>query len=377
MSWFKPKSFLGVDIGAGGVKVVELQVEKKRPVLFTYGYTSESQNIHQLFTNGSQGLPEEAHSEVRGAAAMNPLTEHVEKYAAVIKQVCKEAKTTSTLAMVSLPVSVLFHTIVTVPVVKPDELDRLLKAEIKKFLPYPLEETALDYELLPPVSSDARVQQAVVNAVPKKLVSFYTAVFQAAGLKLMALESESTALTRSLIGRDTALSMIVDMGAERTNFFIVDNVHTITHQSIEIGGNTINRLLQAEWGVGEDLIEQMKFDLFYRLITEPDTGILSRDEFLTMFNAILDPLVKEIEYSFSLYLEQSANQGKRPEKIIVTGGASFFPFLTSYLADKFKVKCYIGDPWGRIVYQEGLKSLLGQIGPRMSVALGLALRGMS
>ena len=57
MAWFKPKSFLGVDIGAGGVKIVELKVEKNRPVLFTYGYTSESQNIHKLFVLGIYSFP--------------------------------------------------------------------------------------------------------------------------------------------------------------------------------------------------------------------------------------------------------------------------------------------------------------------------------
>jgi type IV pilus assembly protein PilM len=378
MAWFKPHSFLGVDIGAGGVKVVELKVEKKRPVLFTYGYTSEPQNIHELF-NG-QGpeeaslLPQNQKTEMR--STQDPLTEQVEKYARVIKQVCKQAKTTSTSAVVSLPISAVFHTIVTLPVVKSTEFDRLLKGEIKKLLPYPLEETALDYELIPQ-HPDAKVQQAVVNAVPKKLVSFYTGIFRASGLNLMALEPESTALMRSLIGRDTALSMIVDIGAERTNLFIIDDTRTITHHSIQVGGNKINRLLQTIWGTEEVLVEQMKFDLFRRMITTPDESLLPKEKFLDIFNSVLDPIVKEVEYSFALYLEQSSNQGKRPEKIIITGGGGLFPYLSSYLADKFKMKCYIGDPWGRVVYQEGLKPLLNETGPRMAVAIGLALRGIN
>ena len=376
MAWFKPKSFLGVDIGAGGVKIVELRSEKKRPVLFTYGYTSESQDIHSLF-NGQRPdqvplSPTGPRPEIRGAK--DPLIEQAEKYAAVIKQVCKQAKTTAASAMVSLPISAVFHAIVTLPAVKPAEFDRLLKAEMKKLLPYSLEETALDYELIPQPAG-SKIQQAVVNAVPKKLVAFYTTIFRLSGLKLVALEPESTALMRSLVGRDTSLSMVVDIGAERTNFFIIDDTHTITHQSIEVGGNKINQLLQAIWKTDDSLVEQMKQDLFFRLSTSPDESLLPKEQFLGMFDTILDPIVKEIEYSFALYLEQSSNQGKRPEKIIVTGGAGLFPYITSYLADKFTMKCYVGDPWGRVVYQDGLKPLLNQIGPRMAVAIGLALRG--
>ena len=77
-----------------------------------------------------------------------------------------------------------------------------------------------------------------------------------------------------------------------------------------------------------------------------------------------------------MFLRQSGNETKRPEKIILTGGGAIFPYLADYLAEKFKLKCYVGDPWGRVVYQEGLKRILNQIGPRMAVALGLALRNM-
>jgi Tfp pilus assembly PilM family ATPase len=137
MSWFKPKSFLGIDIGAGGIKVVELQQQKNRPVLFTYGYTSESQDIHKLFNNQNSGQTTlqspSPSADIRGAH--NLQNTDVDRYAMLIKEVCKQAKTTSTSAMVSLPVSSLFHTVVTLPLVKSDEVDRLLKTEIKKLLP--------------------------------------------------------------------------------------------------------------------------------------------------------------------------------------------------------------------------------------------------
>jgi hypothetical protein len=41
MFFSKPKSFLGIDFGAGGVKLVELKQEKNRPVLFTWDITRD------------------------------------------------------------------------------------------------------------------------------------------------------------------------------------------------------------------------------------------------------------------------------------------------------------------------------------------------
>ncbi len=385
MLFGKPSSYLGVDLGAGGVKIVELKREKKRPVLFTYGFTSEEQDVHTFLVSAPTIHEEQRNfstAPLKIAAPMQraPILEDaegnkVEKYATIIRTVCKEAQTVSTTAVVSLPVSAIFHAIVTLPVLKKDEFDRVLRAEIKKLLPYALEDTVLDYQTLPgtPGNKDQRV---LVNAVPRSLVVFYTKIFQRAGLKLDSLEPESIALARSLVGRDTAVTMLVDIGAERTNFFIIDHTIPITHHSIEMGGKNMNKILAERLGVGEPYIEQIKHDIFGKLFSSEGQLILPREKFINLAMSIIDPIVKEIEYGFEVYLRQSGNEHKRPEKVILTGGGAHFPYLVEYIAEKFKLKCYVADPWGRAVYQDKLKSVLRVIGPRMSVAIGLALRYM-
>jgi Tfp pilus assembly PilM family ATPase len=124
------------------------------------------------------------------------------------------------------------------------------------------------------------------------------------------------------------------------------------------------------------MTEQLKRDKFARLIANPADSGITKEQFLELFNSIVEPVLKELEYSLDLFLRQSANQNKRPEKIILTGGSALFPFLADHIATKFKMRCYIGDPWGRVVYQESLKPILHAIGPRMSSAIGLALRNV-
>jgi type IV pilus assembly protein PilM len=376
MSWFKPDSYLGVDIGAGGIKLVELRKEKSRPMLFTYAYTSAQLEVHQFAQNSMvSGNRGSSSSDDLAGSGLSSDTAKIAKYASLLQAVCKQAKTVSKVAVVSVPVSAIFHTIVTLPLVDKKEFDEHLKAEIRKLLPYNLEETSLDYEILPK-QEGVKTQRVLVNAVPLELVSFYTKVFKKAGLKLDSLEPESAALSRSLVGRDSALTMVIDMGAERTNFFIIDETKTITHQSIEVGGGKINRFLQTMLGIKEDLVDQVKQDLFRKLLTSTEDSLLTKKSFLDTFNVVIDPIIKEVAYGFEVYLRQGGLEQKQPEKIILTGGAAFFPFLAQYLSEKFKVKCYIGDPWGRVVYQESLKPFLHNIGPRMAVSIGLALRNI-
>ena len=388
MFWNKPKSYLGVDIGSGGVKLVELRLEKNRPVLFSYGLTSNKQDVHKLLANEDKSianlLSPNSGAALTGGEKTNLKTEadttsqlvgaQIEKYANTIKTICRTSRITAKTAVVSLPVSSVFHAVVTLPIVKKEELDHLVKAEVKKLLPMALEEMALDYQALKGLPED-KSQRVLVNAVPHKLIEFYSKVFQRAGLSLEALEPESTALARALIGHDSAVSIIIDIGSERTNFFIVDQGMPITHQSIESGGDKIDKILQNILGIERDLVEQVKHDLF-DFLSATSNNILSEQKWLDILMPVVDPILKEIEVSLELYLRQTGNEGKRPEKIILTGGMGLMPFLAKYIQEKFKIKCYVGDSWARIVYQEGLKPVLRQIAPRMSVAIGLAMRNI-
>ncbi|MEK7625422.1 MAG: pilus assembly protein PilM [Patescibacteria group bacterium] len=383
MLFRKPDSYLGVDIGAGGIKIVELRKEKSRPVLFTYGLTREAQNIHQLLQKkdlkpeeilpGSRSMSGEKTTKQQPVFLVDEA--QVQNFSSIIREVCKRARTKSKIAVASLPVSSVFHAMVTMPPVKKEDFDRILKAEVKKLLPYPIEEMALEYEIMPGRSSSSE-QRVLVNAAPRALVVFYTEVFKMAGLKLDSLEPESIALSRALLGRDNSPSMLIDIGADRTNFFIVEQAFPITHHSIELGGDRINQIIAQVLGVPMPLVEQMKRDLFTSILESPQSSSLTREAFLSLFDPIIEPIIKEIEYSLEMYMRQSSNQGRRPEKIVLSGGSAFFPYLTEKIEEKFKLKCYVGDPWGRVVYQEGLKPIIHAIAPRMAVAIGLALRNV-
>ncbi|MDO8499376.1 MAG: type IV pilus assembly protein PilM [bacterium] len=367
----KPKAFLGVDIGAGGIKIVELRQQKSRPVLFTYGFTSEARNVHDLLDSATPLSPADiGYNEAKVQGTISD--EHLFQYAEAITQICAQAKTVSKTAVVSLPVSAVFHALVTLPEMKKEDFNTSLRAEIKKLLPRPLEEMALDYQIVKSTNPEDKNQRVLVNAVPGELVQFYSKVFHQAGLTLDALEPESSALTRSLVGKDNAVTMLIDIGAERTNFFIIDNAVPVTNHSIEIGGNKINAILQAKLGVKDADAEQIKLDLSINNIGSME----AKNAFIKMLMPVIDPIEKEIEYSFGLYIRQSGNENRRPEKIVLTGGSALLPGIADYLSNKFQIKCFVGDPWARAVYQDGIRPLLQDIGPRMSVAIGLALRNM-
>ncbi len=369
----KTEAYLGVDIGAHGIKLVELHKVKGRPQLWTYGIADQDLDIHlptipektpEELLREKMILPEDAEKKKKKEPTLDD--PRIDQYAALLKAILKKAKVTTHKATASLPVSYIFHAILTMPMIDKKEIEGVVKAEIQKMLSRPIEQMQIVHQIVPDENKGSKYVRVLVTAAPKVLVQFYSAVFQHAGLELQELETEAFALERSLVGRDQATAMVVDIGAERTNFFIIDKGLPLTHRSITEGGNMVDELLSSNLGIDPALTGQVKRELS-RVKGKIDA---------TIFRPVIEPIMKEIEYGFDLFLHQTGNEGKHPEKIILTGGSSVLPFFREEIQKKFPMRVFIGDPWARTVYQDGLRPILDSIGPRMSVAIGLALRNV-
>jgi len=58
---------------------------------------------------------------------------------------------------------------------------------------------------------------------------------------------------------------------------------------------------------------------------------------------------------------------------MLSGGGSLLINFSKYLTKILNMNVVIGDPWSRVSHPVDLSPLLKEIGPRLSVAVGLAL----
>jgi len=369
-------SYLGIDFDSSSVKVVELKNENGRPRLVTYGYFDKQTDKTKMDQDGRDAL----------------------EIAKLVKQVCYKSKTTTTKTISSLPAFSVFSSILSLPPMSKKELSSAIEWEAKKVIPLPLQDMILDWKVLDDVpdisigdkkdtqdlpedlaesngekkkflkiSSNKKVKniRILLTAAPKDLVKKYISIFKAAGLSLLSLDTEAFALVRSLVGNDRSPLMIVDIGSIVTNISTVVGGIPILNRSIDVGGLTITKAISNSLNVTLNRAEQFKYDIGMN----PDRS--GQGSVPKTIESTLTPLVDEIKYSLNLY----HNQGqKNIEKIILTGGSSLLLNLPEYLSKTLDLKVFRGDPWARIIYPEELKSVLDEIGPRYSVAIGLAMR---
>jgi type IV pilus assembly protein PilM len=361
----KPSSFLGVDIGASGIKLVELGKEKGRPKLLTYGY---SELPHE-------GDPISLFEDPRIAGQM-------------LTEVYKKAGCKSTMVMTALPMSEVFSSIISVPrIADKKKLQEIIDAEVAKLTPIPIEEmitysTFIDEVEKKPEGKKAKKEKGEQKQAPEKeskflrvlvtgsaksMVQKYVEIFKHAKLDLQAIDTESFSLIRSLVGKDKSTVCLIDMGSRRTNLTIVESGISFISRSINIGGESVTKSFMEQMQMQYADAERMKRDLGSSANTQAN-------QLPPVLETLMHALVNEIRYVFQLYASTELTSKKKVEKIILTGGSSHLPGLPEYLSHALSLNVYRGDPWARTAYPEELRRILDEIGPRMAVAVGLAMR---
>jgi len=336
--------FLGIDIGDSSLKMVELKKKNNKIYLSNYAF---SENVSEVnFTK----------------------IEDIEYLAQAINKVRLEAGITSQKVTVSLPTFAVFSSIISLANVDKKSLAEAVNEEAKKVIPLPLEEMIIDWKIIPDKDNKTQTKgnfRVFLTGSPKKLVKKYIDVFKKAKLDLASLETETFSLVRSLVGDDKTTVMIVEIGANSTDLSIVKESIPVLNRSLAVCGSTVTKVLGEKLGLSYAQAEQFKFDMSVALGTD------TAEELPKLIAATLEPIVTEIKYMLDFFHTQNSDS---IEKIILSGGSSLLLNLSEYFSKRLNIKVIIGDPWNRINYPAELKPVLSEAGPRLAVAIGLAMR---
>ncbi len=339
------QSYLGVDINPLSVKIVELKKHGNKVALATYGF---SERFNETASKESGNL------DIRLASEL-------------VKNICLKAHVSSNLALASLPTFSVFSSIINVNhSVNKKDVEAAINWEAKKVIPLPLQDIVLDWQMIdegPAIPAGGN--RVLLTGAPKTLIQNYVSVFKNAQLNLLSLETEIFALIRSLLGNDRSPVMIVQMGSTTTNIFVVDKSVPVINRSIAMGGIHITQSIASNLNMSVAQAEQFKYDLMHN-DQQGEAGKLP-----AMIVDTISPVVNEIKYILEIF---GNKDNRRVEKIILTGGGALLPGLTTHLSEQFNVNTIVGDPWFRVAYPYELKPILDKIGPRLAVAIGLAMR---
>lgn len=343
----KPSRIVGVDIGAYSAKVVQLRYERERAILETYGELINSGYLKTTDTAHASGFLRYADKEI----------------AVFLKDIIRESRVTAKDAVVAIPSGSSFITSISLPLVQRKEIDRAIPYEARKYIPIPISEVALDWEVLE-TDTEQNAYQVLIVAVPQEVINKFRRVLESAGLVPRALEVETFSMIRSLIGHDPTPTAIVNIGHFTTALAVVDRMQLRMSRNFGQGSREITHVLERGLGVTTERAEAMKQEVGL-------SAELEKKEITSIISPIVEMLLSEIERNIALYNRKAS---RKIQKVNLTGGGSNLNGLIAHMSSRLGLEVTRGNPFSRIVTPAFMQPILREIGPSFSVAAGLALR---
>ena len=269
----------------------------------------------------------------------------------------------------ALPVSKVFVRTIQLPAMSSTDLDQAVKLEAEQYVPVPLADLYLDYQVIEQVAG-GEGKEAQVNilmvAAPRAIVDSYIQLFDLLSLEVDSLEVGLAAVTRVMLlgGGSDHGSLVVDFGSHSADMAVYDRVIRLTG-TVAIGSDDLTTTLAAKLGITTDQANEIKFKFGIG-----PSGL--QPKIVDALGLQLKAITAEIKKVIKYYEDRNAKD-KAITQIILSGGGASMPGLVEYFNTQLKLPIVIGDPWEHMSL--GHLSLPPTLAaPVYTTTLGLALR---
>jgi len=339
----KQPEYFGLDIGAGGIRLVQLRKGAQKPELVAYG-----------------------HIETPPGLTTSDAPTDIARVAEAVKQLVKQSGASTKQVVAGVPSSKVFASIITTPKLSAGDLSKAIMLQADQYIPMALKEVKVDWYVIGPGRKDEE-QEVLLVAAPNTVTSKYVSITQQAGLELLALEPNAIALARALVEPNDLAVVTLDIGSIATDITIVHANMPQLLRSVNIGGTTFVKAVAQNLGLDEAQADQFtkKFGL---------TQTKLEGQVAKAIKPSLDQLVGEIEKSVKFFGNQYPDV--KMEKIILTGGTTALPELPTYLANATGLAVGTANAWVKVGYKAQLQDQLMSVATEYGVAVGLAERDL-
>lgn len=343
---FKSTKVIGLDIGSSTVKLVELNVSGGKAEIVSFGVA-----------------PTPAGSVLNGEILDSlPISEAVLSILDQIKT--KRKKSATGLWGTSVIVKR-----ISVPRMDESLLEEQVRWEAEQYIPFDLNEVAIDYHIIPD-KSDPDSMGVLLVAAKNETVYRYAEMVENSGLECSIIDVNGFAVANCFefnYGTKSKETVaVLNIGAACTNFVVLENGTTTFVRDIPVGGANYTADIQSQLGISLDEAESLKISAgMGQEVPEEVYGIL---------NSSTDLFIEELRRSIDFY-QASSNDGEI-NRFYITGGSITIPGLMDALGKGLGVPVEIMNPFKKIKYDSKKfnPDYIAQISNYVSVPIGLALR---
>ena len=346
---FKRKTppVLGIDISSTSVKLLELSRNGDR-------YTVESYAVQPMPPN----------------SVVEKNIAEVDAVAQCLKDVVVKAKTkTSDVAVAVAGSAVITKIIEMAEGLSDDAMEAQISVEADQYIPYPLDEVAIDFEIQGASERGPGQVEVLLAACRRENVDTRVEVIEAADLVPRVVDVEIYAMERAFgliegqLGLDEDYTVaIVDIGSTMTTLSVLSGGHTIYTREQLFGGKQLTEEIQRRYGLSVQEAGLAKKE-----------GGLPADYEQEGLEPFREAEIQQVTRSLQFFF--SSTQYNDVDHVVLAGGVAALTGLAQAVEDKLGTPTTVANPFkGMGVSSRVNSAALANDAPALMIACGLAMR---
>lgn len=250
-----------------------------------------------------------------------------------------------------------------------NELEDQIQVEAAQYIPYPIEEVSIDFEVLGPVPGNADMVNVMLAASRTENVELRVSALEMGGLTAKVIDVEAFAMENafSLIADQLAvprgaLVALVDVGATMTTLNVLRDQRSIYTREQVFGGKQLTDEVMRRYGMSYDEAGQAK-----RQGGLPESYEIE----------VLEPFKEAMAQQISRLLQffYAGSEFNRIDQLVLAGGCAAIDGIAEMIEEQLGVPTVIANPLANMSLGSRVQAqALQQDAPSLMIACGLALR---
>jgi type IV pilus assembly protein PilM len=250
-----------------------------------------------------------------------------------------------------------------------DDLEGQIQIEANQYIPYPLEEVSLDFEVLGPLKGSPDMVNVLLAASRTENVDLRVAALDLGGLTAKIIDVEAYAMENAYkliaaqhnIAPETLVA-VVDVGATMTTLIVIKDGRTIYSREQVFGGKQLTDEVMRRYALSYEEASQAKRH-----------GGLPESYEIEVLEPFKEAMVQQISRLLQFFF--AGSEYSKVDQIVLAGGCASISGVTDMIEHHLSVRALVANPLANMSLSTRVQAqVLAMDAPALMIACGLALR---
>ena len=249
------------------------------------------------------------------------------------------------------------------------DMEAQVQLEANQYVPYPIEEVSLDFEVIGPVKDNPDMVNVLLAASRTENVDLRIAALDLGGLTAKTMDVEAFAMENAFrliadqlsVPKDAVVA-VVDVGATMSTLIVLRNQRTIYSREQVFGGKQLTDEVMRRYGLSYEEAGLAKRQ-----------GGLPESYEIEVLEPFKEAMVQQISRLLQFFF--AGSEYSRVDQIVLAGGCASITGVADMVEEQLGVPCVVANPLANMSLSSRVQAqTLAQDAPALMIACGLAMR---